>query len=78
MTEFQLHSFSAEKHSIGDLPVLMFVEPEGGSEISSFDARYFKRVKEGKKKTKDFTLFVECKVFFESEFVEFEVYCIAK
>ena len=49
---------------------LWFVEPEDGSEgeISSFDARYFKRVKEGikKKKNGDFTLFVECKVFFES------------
>ena len=28
------------------------------------------------KKTGDFTLFVECKVFFESEFVGFEVICI--
>ena len=29
------------------------------SEINSFDARYFKRVKERKKKTGGFTLFIE-------------------
>ena len=28
-----------------------------------------------KKNPQDFTLFIECKVFFESEFIGFEVYC---
>ena len=52
--------------------MIVVLEPEDGSEISSFDAR---RAKEGEKNG-DFTLFVECKMFFESKFVEFEVYCI--
>ena len=53
---------------------MQFVEPEDGCEISLFDIRYFKIVKEGKK-NRDFTLLVECKVVFECEFVGFEIYC---
>ena len=55
-----------------DLPIFVVLEPEDGFEIRSLDARCFKRVKE--KKNVDFTLLIECKVFFED--IGFEVYFI--
>ena len=64
MIEFQLY-YSEEKHSTLGLPDF---EPEGGSEITLLGARYFKRIKE-RKNMGTFSLLVDCKVPFESEFV---------
>ena len=54
---------------------MWLIEPEEKSEISSFDVRWFMRVKEGKK-NRDFSLFIEYKLFFEPRCIRFEVYGI--